>query len=601
MTENDLGQDVARRALPMVAAALWRRRRVLASAIIATVTVNFLALATSLYSMQIYDRVIPRSGYATLWALTIGVLIALLLDFGLRTARAMMIEREAAHVDAEVSQSFFAQVQAVRLDARPGGIGTIAAQLRGWEQVRALLSSASIFLLADLPFALLFIAVIAWLGGEVALVPLIALPVALTMALIFARLIRNDADRAQISGNRKNGLLVESLDAAEIVKASNGGAEMEARWQALNETLIDHEEPVKRWSAIAAAVFASLQQLSYVLVVAWGAVRVSEGAMTMGALIACTILSGRVNGPLVTQLPNFFVQWSYSRSALRALDMLLALPRDGSTGGPPLRPETVEPSLRAENLQFAYPGDAGGQINVPALSIAPGERVAIIGGIGSGKSTLLRLLAGLYLPASGSVRLGGLDVHQIDAQVLRRNLAYLPQDTRLLDGTLRQNLQLGMGDVGDDRIIGALQAVGLADMVAHHPRGVDLPISEGGRGLSGGQRMLANLARLMILDPRVWLLDEPTANLDQVAEARIIAELQSRMTPDRTLVFATHRLRNLALSTRVIVMNAGTVVMDGPTDAVLQKMAGEQARMARQNAAASPATPTPTTPASVES
>lgn len=567
-------------ALAIIRAVLWQRRGLFVSAVVATVTVNLLALGSSLYSMQVYDRVIPRSGFDTLWVLTVGVIIALLLDFALRTARALLIEREAARIDAEVSQVFFDRMLGVRLDARPGGVGTIAAQLRGWEQVRALFSSASIFLLADLPFAVIFILAIAWLGGVIALVPLLALPLALGLAFLFARLIRADAERAQINGNRRNGLLVEAVDAGEAIKAANARAELEGRWHRLNAELIGHEEPIKRWSSLATSVFAALQQLTYILIVAWGAVQVADRAMTMGALIACTILAGRVNGPLITQLPGFLIQWSYSRSALRALDAMLALPQDAGGTPQPLSPARIEPSFRVENLRFGYPDAGEGGLDIARLTIAPGERVALIGGIGAGKSTLLKVLAGLYAPGAGSVRIGGLDIQQIAPDALRRTVGYLPQDTRLLDGTLRDNVQLGLGQQPDDALIAALNAVGLGAMLAAHPRGLDLPISEGGRGLSGGQRMLASLARMLVLDPDVWLLDEPTANLDQLSEARILAEISRRITPQRTLVFATHRLRNLALSTRVIVMNEGKVALDGPTEDILKKLA-EQAQSAR--------------------
>ena len=567
-------------ALAIIRAALWQRRGLFVSAVVATVTVNLLALGSSLFSMQVYDRVIPRSGFDTLWVLTVGVIVALLLDFALRTARALLIEREAARIDAEVSQVFFDRMLGVRLDARPGGVGTIAAQLRGWEQIRALFSSASIFLLADLPFAVIFILAIAWLGGVIALVPLLALPLALGLAFLFARLIRSDAERAQLNGNRRNGLLVEAVDAGEAIKAANARAELEGRWHRLNAELIGHEELLKRWSSLATSVFAALQQLTYILIVAWGAVQVADRAMTMGALIACTILAGRVNGPLITQLPGFLIQWSYSRSALRALDAMLALPQDAGGTAQPLSPARIEPSFRVENLRFAYPDAGEGGLDIARLAIAPGERVALIGGIGAGKSTLLKVLAGLYAPGAGSVRIGGLDIQQIAPDALRRTVGYLPQDTRLLDGTLRDNVQLGLGQQPDDALIAALNAVGLGAMLAAHPRGLDLPISEGGRGLSGGQRMLASLARLLVLDPDVWLLDEPTANLDQLSEARILAEISRRITPQRTLVFATHRPRNLALSTRVIVLNEGKVALDGPTEDILKKLA-EQAQSAR--------------------
>jgi len=293
--------------------------------------------------------------------------------------------------------------------------------------------------------------------------------------------------------------------------------------------------------------------------------------MSMGALIACTILSGRVTGPLVAQLPGFLVQWGYARSSLHALDGMMSLPLDQAHGVESLRPERLQPSLRLENVGFAYPGTRIG-IDVPNLEIKAGERVAIIGGVGSGKSTLLRVMSGLYAPASGSVIMGGLDSAQIAPDVLRRALGYLPQDTRLLNGTLRENILLGLADPGDAALIGAIDEVGLADLVGGHPRGLDLLISEGGRGLSGGQRTLANLARLFLAQPDLWLLDEPTANLDQATESRALEGLKRRLTPGRTLVLVTHRMSLLALTERVIVMQNGKVALDGPTASVIAQL-----------------------------
>lgn len=569
-------------ALSVLWRALLLRKSVFVSAIVATMVVNLIALATSIYSMQVYDRVIPRSGFDTLTVLTVGVLFALLVDFALRTTRALMIERQAAQIDAEVSEYFFARAQAIRLDARPPGVGTMAAQLRGWEQIRGLLSSGFIFLLADLPFALLFMLVIGLLGGPIVLVPMLVFPLALLLGALFARLIRTDTLKAHVTSNRKNGLLVESFDAAETVKANRAEWHMLARWNSLMDELQLHEDAVKRWSSIATSVFAGLQQVSYVLLVAWGAVQVSGGEMTMGALIACTILSGRVNGPLVAQLPGFLVQWGYARSSVQALDALIGLPLDRAPGVKSLRPERLEPSIRLENVRFSYPGLRSG-IDIPDLKIAPGERVAIIGPVGSGKSTLLRLLSGLYAPPSGTVSVGGLDVRQIAPDILRRDVGYLPQDTRLLNGTLRENILLGLSNHGDETLIDTINEVGLADLVGGHPRGLDLQIEEGGRGLSGGQRTLANLARLFLADPALWLLDEPTANLDQGTEARAVAGLKRRLVPGRTLVLVTHRVNLLALTERVIVMQGGRVAVDGPTAKVvaqLRKAAGAPAAAA---------------------
>lgn len=566
-------QERTERAIQVFGRSLLLRKKVLFSAVVATVVVNLIALATSLYTMQVYDRVIPRSGFDTLWVLTVGVGIALLLDFILRTTRALMIEREAAKVDTEVSEFFFARAQAVRLDARPPSIGTMAAQIRGWEQIRSLLSSASIFLLADLPFALFFIVVIMSIGGPVAIIPLISFPVALILALIFARLIRDDTAKAQVNGNRKNGLLVEALDAAETLKANRGSWHMLARWNQLMEEVQLHEDSVKRWSSVANSLFSTLQQFAYILIIAFGAVLVSRGDMTPGALIACSIIAGRVNGPLLAQLPGLLVQWGYARSSLAGLDSLMKLPLDQAPDTESLRPRHLNSSVQLSQIKFGYSPDRP-SIDVPQLEIRAGEKIGIIGGIGSGKSTLLRLLAGLYAPSDGQIRLGGLEMRQIAPDVLRRHIGYLPQDTRLLNGTMRENLLLGLSDPGDDVLMKVITEIGLAQMVAGHPMGIDLPIAEGGRGLSGGQRTLTILTRLLLANPEMWLLDEPTSNLDQAAEARLIQSLQSRMTPDKTLVLVTHRMQLLSLTERLIVMANGRIALDGPTREVLAKLRG---------------------------
>lgn len=551
--------------------ALMRRKGSLSTALVATVMVNIIALVTSLYSMQVYDRVIPRSGFATLWVLSVGVLIALTLDFLLRAVRSLLMEREAAEIDLEVSEYFFARSQAVRLDARTGGVGTMAAQLRGMDQVRSLYSSATLFLLADFPFAIFFLLVIWWLGGIVVLVPLIAFPISLVLAAILAKLIRDATERAQVTGNRKNGLLVESLDSAETVKANRGGWYMLGRWNALIEAVAANEEPVRKWSATAQSVFGTIQQLAYVGIVAFGAIEVAGGNMTMGGLIAATIIAGRVNGPLVAQLPGLIVQWGYARSSLKALDQILEMPADGSLGASALRPDTLKGALRLERVEFAYPGAKDG-LQVPILDIRPGDRIGLIGGIGSGKTTMLRLMAGLYAPMRGIVTLDGLDMGRIAETVLRRDVGYLPQDFRLVNGTLRENLLMGLADPGDQAVLQAAHTTGLIHLIASHPLGLDLPISEGGRGLSGGQRTLTGLTRLLLASPKLWLLDEPTSNLDMGTEAAVMNAIAAKLTPDSTMILVTHKMALLQLCTRTIVLANGRLTHDGPTQAVLSDL-----------------------------
>ncbi|MES2904244.1 MAG: ATP-binding cassette domain-containing protein [Pseudomonadota bacterium] len=567
--------------------ALMRRKGSLVTALVATVMVNIIALVTSLYSMQVYDRVIPRGGFSTLWVLTVGVMIALGLDFLLRAVRSLLMEREAAEIDLEVSEYFFARAQAVRLDARSGGVGTMAAQLRGMDQVRSLYSSATLFLLADFPFALFFIFVIWWLGGIIVLVPLIFFPLSLVLAAILARLIREGTDRAQVTGNRKNGLLVETLDSAETVKANRGGWYMLTRWNALIEAVIRDEEPVRKWSSIAQSVFGSLQQIAYVALIAFGAIEVARGNMTTGGLVAATIIAGRVNGPLIAQLPGMIVQWGYARSSLKALDNILQMPADGQLGTSALRPDSLQGALKLERVEFAYPGTKDGLV-IPMLDIRAGERVGLIGGIGSGKTTLLRIMAGLYAPMRGIATLDGLDMARIAESVLRRDVGYLPQDFRLVNGTLRENLLMGLSDPGDQAVLQVAATTGLIQLIASHPLGLDLPIAEGGRGLSGGQRTLTGLTRLLLANPKLWLLDEPTSNLDMGTEGAVMQALTGRLTPDSTMVLVTHKLALLQLCTRVIVMANGRLTHDGPTQAVLadlQRQGTAQVKTANQVAA----------------
>lgn len=559
------------RAIEVFWQAIMRRKSMMFDATVATIVINLIALVTSIYSMQVYDRVIPRAGFATLAVLTGGMVFALLVDMLIRNTRANMIDREAGAIDSEVSEYFYSRMQAVRLDARPRSIGTMAAQLRGTDQVRSLLSSASLFVLADLPFAFLFMAVMASLGGIVALVPLLAFPVALALAGLMARFIRSDTAAAQVTGNRKNGQLVEALDSAETIKANLGGWHMLANWNRLVDEVHEHDLKVKRWSVMSGSGFSLIQQLAYVGVVCVGAFQVAEGHMTMGAVVACSILSGRVNGPLVAALPNLIIQWGYARSSLQALDSILAMPSDQPSDRQMVRMTAMTGNLAIQQVKFTHRGGRQG-MNLPALKITPGERIGIIGPVGSGKSTLLKLLAGLYAPDEGHVLIDGVDVRQIAEEDLRRQVCYFPQDYRLITGTLRDNLTLGLPTPGDDVLLEAAGKTGLLELIKNHPVGLDLPISEGGSGLSGGQRVQVGLTRLLLAKPRMLLLDEPTANLDQESEARVLQALIQAIEPECTLIFVTHKTQLVSLVQRLMVVVNGQIAADGPTKAVLDKL-----------------------------
>lgn len=577
--------EVPRQAFGIFLRALLSRKRMLVEATVATAMVSFVSLGVSLFAMQVYDRVIPQGGLSTLWVLMLGVLLAVSVEFTLRWLRSVLLEREAASIDAEVSEQFFSRLQAQRLDVRPPSVGTLAAQMRGLEQVRAAMSATSVYFVADLPFALFMIWVVYQIGGSIALVPAIAFPIVLVFAWAVARVVRRETKSAQASSYRKNGLLVETIAATEVIKATRGHWDLLARWNTLVEQLTSDDERVRRWAALSQSAANTVQQVVYVVMVAWGSLSVIEGEITMGALIACAIIAGRINGPLLSQLPALITQWSYARSALEGLDQLLAVPVDREPDGDYLRPSTLSGALTLDSVRFAYPGARVG-LDIPKLEIQAGERVVVIGPVGSGKSTLLKILAGLFVPQQGTILIGGLDMQQISDDTLREHVGYLPQDYRLVQGTLRDNLLLGIGDPGDDALLARAVETGLGQVIAAHPKGLDLPISEGGVGLSGGQRQLVGLTRLLLAKPSVMLLDEPTAALDQESEKRVLQAFERAAADGSTIVMVTHKMPLVQLATRVIVVAAGRVVLDGPTATVLERL-----RRAAFGAAASAATP----------
>lgn len=568
-------QKLPSHAFSIFTQAILSRKRMLIEGFISTFVLSLIGLATSLFSMQVYDRVIPQGGISTLWVLVIGVMVALVIDFVLRLVRSITLDHEAASIDQEISEKFFARMQAVRLDARPPSIGSLAAQIKGLEQVRSVMSSASLLVLADLPFAFFLIWVVWSLGGVVALVPLVAFPLSVVMAFFVAYRIKENTQRAQVGANRKNGQLVEALDAAETIKATRGHWELLARWNQLTHDVHREDSHIRQWTAISTASVGAISQVTYVAMIVVGSLEVIQGHMTTGALIACSIISGRITGPLIASLPSLIVQWSYARAALDGLDSILAMPVDREPDGEYLRPESLKGALRLDAVRFGYPGSRSG-LEVPVLQINPGERVAIIGPVGSGKSTLLKIMAGLYRPQAGTVLLSGLDVNQVADDVLRREVGYLPQDYRLINGTLRENLLLGRSDPGDQELMSVAASVGLDAMIAAHPKGLQLPIAEGGQGVSGGQRQLAGLTRLLLGKPRWLLLDEPTAALDPETENRVMLALQHAAGEAGTIVMVTHKLSLLNYVQRVILVVGGRVVLDGPTRVVIERLQASQ-------------------------
>lgn len=552
--------------------ALLARKDIFIQAAAASLLANLLALAAALYSMQVYDRVIPTQGISTLLVLTVGVLIAIVLELVVKFARAHVLESGVKGMDLELSDAIFARLLGIRMDQFPASVGTLSAQLRSYEMIRRFASSATLYLVVDTPFALIFLAVIALLAGaKMAAIPVVFFALALAIGLLYRQRIARHAESGNAAANHKLGLLVETVESAESIKAAGAGARQLERWNTLSRQAVDDDVQIQRYSEQATYLAAFMQQASYILLVAIGAWIASTSTdLTTGGLIACAILSGRVLGPIAA-LPGLIVQWAHARSALDSLEKVFALQGDNHAVARPLSPEQIHGEWRIENLKFAYPGRPR-PLTLPLTLIRPGEKVAILGPIGAGKSTLLKIMAGLFAPGEGQVLLDGLDIQQIDRARLSARLGYLPQDVKLLAGSLRDNLTVGLGDVTEAALLDACRGIGLDQLIASHPQGLDMPIFEGGKGVSGGQKQLIALTRLLLSRPAAWLLDEPTAAMDEATEQKSLAALRQAIASEQTLILVTHKPVLLGLVDRFIVLLPGGGVIDGPKSTVLDRL-----------------------------
>ena len=552
---------------------------VVIEAVIASFLINFLALAVSLFSMQVYDRVIPTRSEYTLIILASGVALIIIFEAFMKFARSKIMDKVVIGLDQYLSREVFQRLLKVRIDQMPGSVGSMAAQLRGYEQVRSFFTASTLFGLVDLPMTIIFIVLIAYIASPlVAMVPIIAAIIAIAMGLTARKKIDAIAAEGASASYYKTGLLVETVEGVETIKAGAGSWKFLSRWLDVMNVTIKNDLNMKHANDYLSYSAQMLQQASYVGIVIVGSFVVMSGDMTMGGLIASSILGGRVLAPVMS-IPNLLVQYSHAKAAKGMIESIFALEQDNHGVNYPLSPTKIRGHYQVDDMVFNYVGNDRPAVVVKKLVIQPGERIAILGPIGSGKSTLLKLLSGLYAPTSGRILLDGLDIQQISRESLSEQVGYLQQDHRLFQGTLRENLLIGMPAPNDDVLHEALQKTGLINLVANHSSGLDLPISEGGRGLSGGQKQLVAFTRLLLTKPSVLLIDEPTASMDNRQEQRCIQVLRGELQQGQTLVVSTHKTALLDLVDRIIIMDNHQIVMDGAKDAVLkQLMQNEQAK-----------------------
>lgn len=557
---------------------------VVIEAVMASFIINMLALAISLFSMQVYDRVIPTSSKYTLIILSSGVALIILFELGMKFARSKVMDKLVVGIDQTLSRKIFERLLKVRIDQMPNSVGSLVAQLRGYEQVRSFFTASSLFTVVDVPMSLLFITIIAVIGSPwVALVPIIAAVIGVFLGLNSRKKMDATAAEGASASYLKTGILVETVEGMETIKAGSGNWKFLSRWLNVMDTTTKNDLKMRHINDNLTYSVQMLQQVSYIGIVIVGAFIVMGQQMTTGGLIACTILGGRILAPIMS-LPNLLVQHSHAKAAQMNIERLFSLAQDNDNVSHPLSPSRIYGNYQCERLQFKYGENDRLALDVPRLIINAGERVAILGSIGSGKSTLLKMLSGLYSPTSGTVLVDGLDMSHISRESLNHQIGYLQQDHRLFQGTLRENLLIGMPTPSDDILNKTLHRTGLIRLVSGHSNGLDLPISEGGKGLSGGQKQLVAFTRLVLTEPSVWLMDEPTASMDnQQAQQCLRVVAEELKDPSKTLIVSTHKMELLALVNRIIIMANGQVVMDGPKQMVLdQLMKNEQNAHDRQ-------------------
>ncbi|MGJ7582283.1 ATP-binding cassette domain-containing protein [Variovorax sp. RHLX14] len=563
----------------------------MAESLVASVFIGMLALVTSLFSMQVYDRVIPTKGEYTLVVLSIGVSIGIVFELVMKFARAHIMDHVSVGVDNRLSPAVFQRLLKLRVDQVPTSVGSLVSQLRGYEQVRSFYTAGTLFALVDVPMGLLFLIVMAVIASPiVALVPLLMSVLALAVGLVARKRIMALATQGAQLSNMKTGLLVEAVEGAETIKAGSGGWKFLSRWTRINATTIHNDLKLRRANESTHFIASSIQQIGYMCVIVVGALLVMQGDMTTGALIACSILSGRVISPILA-LPGVIVQHAHARAALDGLNKIFELKVDNHEVDRVLIPDRLVGNYRLEEIKFSY-GDNPPALKIPSLRILAGEQIGVLGPIGSGKSTLLRLLSGMYASNEGRVLIDGLDILHISRESINRQMGYLQQEHRLFQGTLRENLLIGMPDPGDEAFRRAMKRTGMDQFVQSHPKGLDRLISEGGKGLSGGQRQLLAFTRLVLADTPIMLLDEPTANMDQEQEKHCLEVIAQEARAGKTILIVTHKPSLLPLVARLIVVNGNRIVLDGPRDDVLAKLATPAPALLTQNAAARPASMT---------
>lgn len=538
--------------------------------ILAAMMINFFSLGSSVFIMTVYDRVIPNNAVESLVALCIGMVILISFDFLLKFLRAYFIDTAGQKVDLKVAKGIFDRIMKLKLASQKGSTGGLVNTVREFESLRDFCTSASLATVVDIPFIILFIVVIAIIGGPIAFVPALAVPIVLFIGIFIQPFLSRYSKEGMEQGHSKQGTLVEMVSGLETLKSLGSDKLFHDRW----EKAVDEHSNIglksRMFSQIAINSAATAQQVSQIGIVAVGFVLIMNGELSMGALIACVIISGRCLAPL-GQLANLLTRYNHAKTAYGALDKLMHEPSEDVSGRDFIRRTKMKGKVEFKNVSFKYPESSLKVLNDVSFQVEAGEKVGILGKIGSGKSTILRLAAGLYDPDEGAILVDDTDIRQIVPEDIRKNMAMILQDVFLFSGSIKENINMGHPEISDEDILHAAEVSGVQDFLGGLPNGYDLQLRDRGEGLSGGQKQALAICRALVRKSPILMMDEPTSSMDTNSEQKLIHRLKEELK-DRTVLVVTHRPTMLELVDRVIIIEQGKVVANGPKDDVIKML-----------------------------